>query len=148
MINKEIEKEYNSLVEDEKDVVYVGKDKFKIGWLRAGAQRKISSIITKYSDDDTLQHRCAAICVLNSFWKITLFYWIVWRWFFFVKEYTSGEMASLLNLFKKKVQHEQSLRNMVSLIGVRDTLKSQTMSTVEATLQKLVSEQSTQSEQS
>lgn len=148
MGNKEIEKEYNSLVENDKDVVYIGKDKFKIGWLRAGSQRKISDITTKYADDDTLQHRCAAVCVLNSFWKITLFYWIVWRWFFFVKEYLPSEMEAVFDLFKKKVQHETSLKNMVYLIGVRDTLKSQTMSSVEATLRKLASEQSTQSEQS
>lgn len=146
-MNKEIEKEYNSLVENDYDIVKLrGKSK-KITWMHPGTQRKLSKIMIKYADDDTLQHRCAAACVLNGFFKILFFYPILWRWYFFVKGYTPDEMGAIFEMSKKKVQQQESLRNMVLLIGVKDTLRKQTMTSVESMLQKLVSEQPTQSKE-
>lgn len=146
-MNNEIEKIYNSVVENETDYVNLRGKKVGIKWMHPGTQRKLSNIILKYKDDDTLQHRCAAVCVLNSFFKILFLYPILWRWYFFVKEYSANEMYEIFEVSKKKVQQESSLKNMVLLIGVRDTLKQQTMTSVESILQKLLSEQSTQSKE-
>lgn len=146
-MNNKVENLYNSIVENEADYVSLRGKKVGIKWIRPGTQRKLSNTMLKYKEDDTLQHRCAAICVLNSFFKILLFYPILWRWYFFVKEYSASEMYEIFEVSKKKVQQESSLKNMVLLIGVRDTLRQQTMISVESILQKLLSEQSTQSKE-
>ena len=139
----DVEKEYNSLVENGADVVDVRGKKFNIHWMRAGTQRKVSSIITKYGDDDTVQYRCAAAFILNSFWSILFFHWIYWRYMFYIKEYTFDELAPVIEMSKKKIQLKESLRNMASLIGVMDTLSNQTITSVRSFLQGLASEQST-----
>lgn len=144
-MKKETEVEYNSIVENEADIVVVRGRKVSIKWVHPGTQRKLSKVMVKYGSDDTLQYRCAAICVLNGYFKILFFYWFLWRWYFFVKGYAPEELKPIFELAKKKVQQETSLQNMVSLIAVKDTLKKQTMTSVESILQKLVSEQSTQS---
>ena len=145
--NFDIEKEYNSLVEDGADVVSIRGKKFKIRWMKAGTQRKVSDIITKYGDDDTVQYRCAAAFVLNNFWSILLFHWIYWRYMFYIKEYTFDELTPIIEISKKKIQLKESLRNMASLIGVMDTLSNQTITSVRSFLQGLASEQSTPSKE-
>lgn len=146
-MDKELEKEYNSLIENELDEVKVRDKSVKIAWMHPGTQRKLSKVMIKYAEDDTLQHRCAAICVLNGFFKIMFLYPILWRWYFFVKGYSPSELYPIFETAKKKVQQDESLRNMVLLIGVKDTLRKQTMISVESMLQKLLSEQSTQSKE-
>lgn len=135
--------EYNSIVENEYDYVKLRDKKIKINWLRPGTQRKLGSIMSRYSEDDTLQYRCAAVCVLNDFFKIKLFYWFLWRWYFYVKQYLPSEVSEIFEVSKKKIQVADSLKNMVSLVEVRGMLKSQTMSLVESLVQKQTTEQHT-----
>ena len=141
---KEVEKVYDSIVEDSKDEILVGKKKYKIGWLKPGTRRRMSHTIIKYSNDDTLEYRCASIALLNGFFAIKLFQWFLWRWFFYIKEYSSKDLAPIIEISKKKATQTELYQNMAYLIGVRDTLIKTNLTAVESILQKQDSEHSTQ----
>ena len=143
-MSTDIEKELHSVVNDGVDLVNIRNKKYKIRWIKPGTQRKLSETITKYKDDDTLQYRCASLCILNNYFKILFFQWFLWRWFFFIKEYSPGEMKEVFEVSKKKIPQVESLLNMVLILGVTDMLKSQTMTFAKDFLQKQNTEQSTQ----
>lgn len=142
-MNIKAEKELNSLIEDHKDKVKIGKKTYSIGWLKSGTQRKMSNAMVKYGDDDTMQYRCTAYIVLNNWIKIHLFAWILWRWFFYIKEYLPSDLAEAIEVSKKKVQLEESFKNMVHLLEVRDTRQMTTMTVVESIPRQQTSDQPT-----
>mgnify|MGYP000113932552 FL=1 len=48
-----------------------------------------------------MNSKCAAAIVLNGYWKILFFYWFLWRWFFYVMQYSDEELLPLIETGKK-----------------------------------------------
>ena len=101
--------ELNSIRNNSYDIIQIPgtKDKIKIGWIKFGTERKVSDILnsgkTGIKYEERILHKAAAAIVLNSYWKIRLFWWVLWRWYFFVKEYDHAQLLTIIEAGKKKV---------------------------------------------
>lgn len=132
----------NEVIEDSMTEVSI-KDtskKYKIGWLKKGTMRKMTSVALEKGDDDTLSVKTAALIVLNNYWKIKLFYPILWRWWFYVKEYTDEQLSEILAVGKKKVPYIAFLTNTILVTGMRDTMMTMTKDEAERIRQGLHTE--------
>ena len=98
----EAQKELNSIIENIPDIVYIRDKKYKIKWLHKGTVRKITNIVLKEGNDDKASYQVAACIILNGFLKLKLIYPFLWRWFYYVKQYTEADLTQVLAIGKKK----------------------------------------------
>ena len=66
-------------------------------------------------------------------------YWIVWRFFYYIKQYTENELTELLEMGKKKVQLTEYYSIMMLAQGLKDTLQTMTREEASRILQELSS---------
>lgn len=153
---------YQSVLDNSPTVVkipYTNK-KYKIHWLRHCQTRKLSRLllhkqVTENKDeaiqtwskskevieDSKLACKASAIFILDGMFKLNFFYWFLWRWFYYVKQYNYEQMSPILITGKKKVPLMQYFKTTTLLIGVKDTLLQMTTREVEHILQELGTEQ-------
>lgn len=134
------EKELNSVINNDASVVCIPgtRKKYRIKWLKHATTRKITSILhsTREGDDDKISCKAAAAIVLNDYWKIVFLYWILWRWFYYVRQYGDAHLLPLILEGKKKVPQEEFLTSTMLVIGMRDTIMTMTKKEVERFLQE------------
>lgn len=128
----ENEQELNALMGDIPETVVMDGRKYRIGSLRNGAIRKLTNIVLSAKDDSKVTAKCVAVITLGRFWKIKLWYWLVWRWFYYIKETPEHEMTALIETAKKKLPSIAYYRNTISLIGIKDTSMMMTRKETEA----------------
>ena len=63
--------------------------------------------------------KCACIIVLNSYWRIRLFYPIKWRIWAFLRQYGENQVAGIIVEGKKKLPLEPFWNNMAFLTDMR-----------------------------
>ena len=163
---EEQQREYISARDNDATVVRIEgtNKKYKIRWLKNGQMVKLSRLLLHKSDtddqdpkdgdksdilrevlsDNKLACKAAAIFILNSWVKLKLCYWFLWRWFYYVKEYSDAQLHELLNEGKKKVPWVQFLCTTMCLTEAKGTLMNMTMREAEHTLQELRSAQDSQ----
>lgn len=139
----EEERVLNSIVEDEVSEVVVRNTTYRLKYMRNATIRKITDVMLKDGDDSKVSSKCAALMVLNGFFKIKLFYWFLWRWFYYVKQYLEIELHPLIDEGKKKVRAEDYYINTIFLIGMKDTMIAMTREEAERFRQELSSGQRT-----
>lgn len=146
MPSLEDEKLLNDVMEDSVDEVSIKgtNKKYKIGWLKKGTMRKITSVALEENKDDMLSAKTSALIVLNNYWKIKFFYPILWRWFFYVKEYTDEQLSEILSVGKKKVPYIAFLTNTILVTGMKDTIMTMTKKEAERIRQGLHTEKQEQ----
>ena len=107
-----------------------------VGWLHNETIRKISSVhLSKRKDtryERQISSRVAALIVLNGYWKIKFFYHILWRWYYYVRQYHDYQLLPIVETGKKKVVPIPSWLIMTYLQGLDDTLAAMTRKEVEA----------------
>lgn len=129
MVKKETpedEKELNAVVKNIKDEVKIGRHTWKIGYLHYGTKRKITDILVSEKEEDKVTAKCAAALALNGCFKIALFHWFLWRWFYYIKEYTDKDYLDIISLCKKKVGVEDYCVAIIYLTEMKDTIKMMT----------------------
>ena len=163
---EEQQREYISARDNDATVVRIEgtNKKYKIRWLRNGQMVKLSRLLLYKADtddqdpkdgdkndilrevlsDNKLACKAAAIFILNSWVKLKVCYWFLWRWFYYVKEYSDAQLHELLNEGKKKVPWVQFLGTTMCLTEAKGTLMNMTMREAEHTLQELRSAQDSQ----
>ena len=99
--SKEAQDELNSIIENLPDYAKIRNKTYKIKWLHAGTVRKINQIILKEGNDAVANYQTAACIILNGFLKIKLFYPFLWRWFYYVKQYSEADLTEVLAVGKK-----------------------------------------------
>ena len=139
----EEERLLNSVVEDEVSRVAVRGTTYKLKYMRNATIRKITNVMLKDGDDSKVSSKCAALMVLNGYFKIKFFYWFLWRWFYYVKQYLEIELHPLIDEGKKKVRAEDYYINTIFLIGMKDTMIAMTREEAERFRQELSSGQRT-----
>lgn len=139
----EEERVLNSIVEDEVSEVVVRNTTYRLKYMRNATIRKITDVMLKEGDDSKVSSKCAALMVLNGFFKIKFFYWFLWRWFYYVKQYLEIELHPLIDEGKKKVRAEDYYINTIFLIGMKDTMIAMTREEAERFRQELSSGQRT-----
>ena len=120
--------------------VMVGGHAYSVKWMHAGTISWMTSLMTKDGNDDKVVSQCAALIVLNGFWKSHLFYWFLWRWFYYIKQYTSEELMPLIETAQKKTQSQVAtsyLNATILLTVLKDTKKQMTKAEAERTLAEL-----------
>lgn len=130
--SQEEKSEFDGLIENSIDYVSVRNKRFGIRWLRPGIRRKYTHLLNKKEEDATLNCKAAALFVLNDFWKVIFFYWLVWRWFFYIRQYTDSELIPLLALGKKKVGVQPYIIATTLLTAIRDDMMMMNREEVEA----------------
>lgn len=141
MKNKRYIKEPN--IEDEKSLLEIlegnGKDEvkirnrtFKFGFLTGFAQFKITKILLKSTNDSQDSCKCVAAAWLNGYFSLKFLWWLIWRWFYYIKQYNEEELTAALALIKKKVPARQYYANTMLLTAMRETIM--TMNKTEVSL--------------
>lgn len=108
----EEQRELNRVVIDSVDEVDVRGRKYKVRWLRGYAVERVTEImlssVRESGNGQDLSSakdvaKCAALLLLNKWWKIKLLYFFLWRWFYYVKEYGYHELFPIVEAAQKKM---------------------------------------------
>lgn len=129
-----------SVVENEKTEVELRGHRIRIGWMHPGTADWVSALMSKDGDEDKVLAKCAALIRLYGFWKSHLLYWFVWRWYYYVRQYTSIELTPLFEVAQKKTAAEAApayLNAMIFLTALSTTKKQMTKEEARRTLQEL-----------
>lgn len=116
--------------------VLVRNKKWNVGWMRNGTLDHLSRIMlkaneTEYEDnpvksgaeENKVVCKCAAVLKLNGYWSIKFLYWIVWRWFYYFKQYSEDDLGEFIAECKKKVPVMSYLMCTTLLTAMMDTKK-------------------------
>lgn len=139
-VTREDEQALVKVVDNGYDIVELRGRKLKIRWLHPGTVDWISGLVSRDGDENKVFAKCAALIRLNGFWKSHLFYAFVWRWYYYIRQYTTAELTPLFELAQKKTaktEAEAYLNAMGLLIGLKTTKKQMTKAEVEHILQEL-----------
>lgn len=137
---REDEQAFVSVVENEADVVELRGRSIKVRWLHPAIGDWITKLMTRDGDDAKAPCKAAALIRLNGFWKCHLLYWLTWRWYYYVRQYTTEEMTPLFEAAQKKTVHQEApayLNAMILLTALSTARKQMTKKEAERTLQEL-----------
>lgn len=123
-------------VENTAESVIVRNTQYKLRDLCGWARHKISKILLTDGDEFAVGCKCLAAAKLNGYFSIKLVWWILWRWFYFVKHYTDSELSDAICLIKKKVAPGSYFFNTTLLIGMRETMMLMSREEVAASLRE------------
>ena len=156
---------YLSLINNDAEEVQIlrTKKKYKVRWLKNGQLEKLSrlllhkktideekttgiEVLDEILEDTKLACKASAIILLDGYWKIKFRYWLLWRWFYYVRQYDNIQLAPILEVGKKKVPQMQFFKTIMSLTEARDSLMRMRAKEVEATLHELNMVQPSQTE--
>lgn len=137
----EAQKELNSIIENIPDIVYIRDKKYKIKWLHKGTVRKITNIALKEGNDDKASYQVAACIILNGFLKLKLIYPFLWRWFYYVKQYTEADLTQVLAIGKKKIPLQAYFVNTMLMTDMKDTMMMMTKAEVSSIRQEQITGQ-------
>lgn len=132
----EDERELLSVIDNADSEVLIRNKSFRFKALSGFAQHKISQIITSEGQSSKDSCKCVAAAWLNGFFSLNLFYWFVWRWFYYIRQYNEIELQDAIALIKKKIPYQEYLINTILLIGMRNTMMTMNKSEVFLTLQE------------
>ena len=129
-----------SVVENEADVVELRGRRIRVRWLHPAVGDWISALMSKDGDDAKILSKAAALIRLNGFWKCHLLYWIVWRWYYYVRQYNAWELIPLFETAQKKTAQVEApayLNATILLTALSTTRKQMTKEEARRTLQEL-----------
>ena len=122
----EDEKELSSIRENHTTTVLVRGQKWKAKSLHPGAIRKMTDVMLNSKDEDNVSCKCVAAFRLNGWWKIKLFYGLLWRWMFYFRQYREDELLPYIAECKKKIPVQEYAINIILLTEMRDTVQAMT----------------------
>ena len=73
-----------------------------LGWLHKGTTRKFTHIELKEKNEWKKRIKQCAVVQLNNVWKIRFFYWLLWRYYYYIIDLDVWEVLGVLNVAKKK----------------------------------------------
>lgn len=134
----QFEQALNMVLEDKPESVELRGKKVMVGDIKKGTIRKITDIqLSDASSEeggvsDTRDCKIAAAVIINNWWGLCflggLIWALRWRWYYYIKQYTSKELLSLTNMCKKKVELEMAASTMNTILqtAMRDTKMAKT----------------------
>ena len=137
---REDEKLLKSVTHNYPDKVQVRNTTYNVRWMHPATCDRITCLIHKDGNDNKIISQAAALIVLGGFWKTHLFYWILWRWFYYIKQYSAAELTPIVETAQKKTAREEAmafLSAMMLVHGLSDAKKMMTKQEAERTLQEL-----------
>lgn len=134
------EKLLKAVTSNSKDVVELRGHKVSVRWMHPATCDWITSLMLKDGNDNKVIAQAAALIVLNGFWKSHLFFWFLWRWYYYIKQYTTAELTPIIETAQKKTAQEAAaayLNATILLTALKDTKKQMTKEEAERTLREL-----------
>lgn len=128
--NNQLQLILDEVLAAEPSVVEFRGKKRVINWLYKGTIRKFSHVSAKEKDDWKKDVKTCAIILLNNVWKIRLFYWIYWRWLYYIVDIDIVEVLRVLDGAKKKIPSTAFSLATILVTGMSDLMM--TMKTKEA----------------
>lgn len=122
------------------DEVEVRGKKLKVRWMHPYTEDRITQLMLEDGNDSKVLCQCAALIVLGGYWKSKFLYWLRWRWYYYVKQYTSQELLPLFEMAQKKTVQEEAtayLNATILLTALKDTKKQMTKAEAARTLREL-----------
>lgn len=125
--SRKVEAAARAAVEPAANAVGTGADDVEM----KAAVREATDFERAYADDpvrvgaeeNKVVCKCAALMKLNGYWSIRLLYWLVWRWFYYVKQYNESDLGEFIAECKKKVPVMDYLMCTTLLTAMMDTKK-------------------------
>ena len=164
--SKEAQARLAELLSDKAEVVKISgtKHSVTITPVKNGTLEKVTALWSKRDmseppkdANDTLSilrkdiyftHKEAAYFVLNSYWKIKLFHWIVWRWYAFIWQLTETQLTEILEVAKKKIPLMSFYKNIILTMDMRTDILKMTTKEAEQYQREIILEQERLSAQS
>lgn len=137
----EAQKELNSIIENLPDYVRIGKKRYRVKWLHPVTVRKINQIVLEDGNDHNASHKTAACIALNNVFKLKLLYPLLWRWFYYIKQYTEDDFTEILALGKKKIPLQAYYANTILMTDMKDTMMAMTKEEASSFRQELITAQ-------
>lgn len=128
------------LMKNKYEKVMIRNKTFKVRWMHLAVCDWISDLMTRKGNDNKVLCQCAALIALNGFWKCHMFYWIVWRWYYYIRQYNAGELVPLFQMAQKKTAREEAeayLNCTILLTALMTTKKQMTKEEADRTLRAL-----------
>ena len=125
------------------DEVEVRGRKFKVRWMHPFTTEWITCLMLKDGNDGKVICQAAALIILGSYWRSRFLYWLVWRWFYYIRQYNASELEPVIQMAQKKTQHQGAaayLNATIYLTALKDTKKQMTKAEAERTLRELRSD--------
>lgn len=131
------ERQLEGVVDNNTDYVEIRGKRFGFRPLGGWARHKISLIMLKKGGDEfAVSCKCLAAAKLHSYFRIKFLWWLVWRWYYYVRNYTETELMEAFVLIKKKVAAEDYWAVTMLQIGMRETMMQMNREEVSATLRE------------
>lgn len=121
------QQQLNDLLENKVSFVDVRDKTWKVRWKTKQSLRKVTDkLLDEKENEDKVVCKCVALLRLENWWKQKLFYWILWRWYYYVREYTDEELLPYIEECKKKVPVESYFGCIMLLTAMKDTMMMMT----------------------
>lgn len=111
--------------EEPTEIEFCGR-KVRLGWMRYGARRKFTRICLKEKNAYKRDVKLCATVLLGSKWRLLFFYWIYWRWLYYVVEVDDVEMLRVIDVCKKKIPSTICSLLTILATGMTDVMMSMT----------------------
>lgn len=133
----EDERQLLGVIDNEPTTIPLGRRSVTLRMLTGHAQHKITQILLSEGREDMVSCKCVAAARLNGYFKIKLLWWLVWRWYFYIRQYSEADLAPAVAEIKKKVPLTDYLANTTYLIAIRETLMQMNREEVSRSLREL-----------
>lgn len=128
--NIELQEVLNDILsETPTEYTFRGKKRM-LGWLHKGTTRKFTHIELKEKNEWKKRIKQCAVVQLNNVWKIRFFYWLLWRYYYYVIDLDVWEVLGVLNIAKKKIQ--SAALQLTTILATAMTDAMMTMTKAEA----------------
>ena len=142
----EIQREQQNIIEDKASVVEIqgthkwfgkwGKPRsVKVRYIKNGTLERITKVSLDERNDvlHEMQQsaKVVALIVLNSYFKIKFLYWLLWRWYFYMRQYKMEQLYPIIAEGKKKLPQTGYWMNTTLIVSMRNTAKAMTRAEVE-----------------
>lgn len=116
------ERELLALLDNESAAATLRGREVTIPTLTGHAQHKLTKILLSSGDEFAISCKCLAAARLNGYFSIKFLWPVVWRWYYYVRQYREDELADIVTIIKKKVPLGDYLANITSWIEMRETM--------------------------
>lgn len=131
--SKEDERLLEDIIDNTPESVMIRNRKFTFRDLNGHARHKWTKVVLSSSEDEeTISCKCVAIARLNGYFKIKFLYWLVWRWYYYIRQYNEPDLTEALNVIKKKVPVASWFINTTLLTAMKETMMQMTRAEAEA----------------
>lgn len=102
-----------------------------LGWLHKGTTRKFTHIELKEKNEWKRRIKQCAVVQLNNVWKIRFFYWLLWRYYYYIIDLDVWEVLGVLNVAKKKIQSAAFQLTTILATAMTDAMMTMTKAEAE-----------------